>query len=280
MRRLTRWTTGGRSARHSSPAAALCAACLGAALLGGCAGGGDGELATGAAGPADGRAPTRPVPPGGGIDFVPLDGDRDPSEGPPSRRTPGPSGSGADTGADTSAGTGADARRDAESPGGTGSDAPAPRPSGAEGQRPGDDSPGRDRPSPPGPTPPGTPPSDPEHPTTPPPSPSPPSTPDGPAYLTLGEPERASADERWCEQVAVTVHNTGGRPVSDGTITFATHIIGWLGTDWGTVETTQELPVPIAAGEKKEKVWTVCVDSWRVPLGMHIETRDVSARWR
>jgi hypothetical protein len=24
----------------------------------------------------------------------------------------------------------------------------------------------------------------------------------------------------------------------------------------------------------------VCVDAWRVPLGMHIETRDVTVRWK
>ncbi|WKX71675.1 hypothetical protein [Streptomyces sp. XD-27] len=277
MRQLTRWTRGRPDARRSSPAAALCAACLGAALLGGCAGGGDGTLAAGAAGPADGRAPTGPVPPGGGIDFVPLDGDRAPSEGPSPSRTPRPSAGGTDPRTDAGAGTDADARGGPESPAGTGSGAPTPRPSGAGDQPPGGDAPGGDHPTRPGPTPPGTPPSDPEHPTTPP--SSPPSTPGGPAYLTLGEPERTAADERWCEKVAVTVHNTGGKPVKAGTITFATHIIGWLGTDWGTVETTQELPVPIAAGEKKEKTWTVCVDAWRVPLGMHVETRDVSARW-
>ena len=36
---------------------------------------------------------------------------------------------------------------------------------------------------------------------------------------------------------------------------------------------------PIAAGARTERTWTVCVDAWRVPLGMHIETRDVSVRW-
>jgi hypothetical protein len=24
----------------------------------------------------------------------------------------------------------------------------------------------------------------------------------------------------------------------------------------------------------------VCVDAWRVPIGMHVETRDVSVEWK
>ncbi|MGY1580659.1 hypothetical protein [Streptomyces sp. MN13] len=57
-----------------------------------------------------------------------------------------------------------------------------------------------------------------------------------------------------------------------------THVTGALGVDRGTVESTEELPVPIEAGTRKEQAWTVCVDAWRVPLGMHIETRDVSVQ--
>ncbi|WP_245980288.1 hypothetical protein [Streptomyces diacarni] len=98
---------------------------------------------------------------------------------------------------------------------------------------------------------------------------------DGPAVLTAGEPQRAKADKRWCEKVTVRLANTGGRPVTGGKITFSTHIIGGLGVDWATRESTRALPVPIDAGEKKEKTWKVCVDAWRVPLGMHVETREV-----
>lgn len=98
---------------------------------------------------------------------------------------------------------------------------------------------------------------------------------DGPALLTVSEPERAKAGKRWCEKVTVHLVNAGGRPVTGGSITFATHIIGGLGVDWATRESTHALPVPIDAGEKKEKSWTVCVDAWRVPLGMHVETREV-----
>ncbi|MFC8668338.1 hypothetical protein [Streptomyces sp. NPDC057199] len=109
-------------------------------------------------------------------------------------------------------------------------------------------------------------------------SPSNPAKP-GPAVLDIGDPERAPADKRWCEKVTVGFHNTGGTAVRSGTVTFGTHIIGALGIDWATVESAERLPAPIAAGAREEKTWTVCVDAWRVPLGMHIETRDVSVRF-
>ena len=64
-----------------------------------------------------------------------------------------------------------------------------------------------------------------------------------------------------------------------GTVTLGTHIIDALGIDWATIKSTQALPAPIAAGASAKGTWTVCVDDWRVPLGMHIETRDVSAQW-
>ncbi|MFE0099127.1 hypothetical protein [Streptomyces sp. NPDC059009] len=98
--------------------------------------------------------------------------------------------------------------------------------------------------------------------------------------LKVGKPERAAADDRWCEKVTVAFRNTGGAPVRSGTVTFATHVIGALGVDWATIESTEKLPAPIGAGQKKEKTWSVCVDAWRVPLGMHIETRDVSVKWK
>lgn len=28
-----------------------------------------------------------------------------------------------------------------------------------------------------------------------------------------------------------------------------------------------------------ERTWTICVDDWRVPLGMHVETQDVDVDW-
>ncbi|WP_406353503.1 hypothetical protein [Streptomyces sp. NBC_00658] len=111
---------------------------------------------------------------------------------------------------------------------------------------------------------------------------APPKTPvePGPAALTVSTPERESADQRWCERVTVVFRNTGGTAVRSGTVTFGTHIIGALGIDWATIESAEELPVPIAAGAERTKTWTVCVDAWRVPLGMHIETRDVAVQWK
>ncbi|MGW3416569.1 hypothetical protein [Streptomyces phaeochromogenes] len=101
----------------------------------------------------------------------------------------------------------------------------------------------------------------------------------GPAVLYVGDPERGPADKRWCEKVTVGFHNTGGTAVRSGTVTLGTHIIGALGIDWATVESAEKLPAPIAPGAREEKTWTVCVDAWRVPLGMRVETRDVSVRF-
>ncbi|MGW2283607.1 hypothetical protein [Streptomyces phaeochromogenes] len=109
-------------------------------------------------------------------------------------------------------------------------------------------------------------------------SPASPSKP-GPAVLYIGDPEREPADKRWCEKVTVGFRNTGGTAVRSGTVTLGTHIIGALGIDWATVESAEKLPAPIAPGAREEKTWTVCVDAWRVPLGMHVETRDVSVRF-
>ncbi|MFE3328569.1 hypothetical protein [Streptomyces sp. NPDC059176] len=97
--------------------------------------------------------------------------------------------------------------------------------------------------------------------------------------LTIGEPRRTPGDARWCEQVSVSFHNSGESPVRSGSATFATHVIGGLGIDWATIESTQPLPAPIAAGATRSQTYAVCVASWRVPLGMHIETRDVTADW-
>ncbi|MFE7425828.1 hypothetical protein ACFU7B_10225, partial [Streptomyces sp. NPDC057545] len=95
--------------------------------------------------------------------------------------------------------------------------------------------------------------------------------------LTLSAPQRAPADKRWCEKVTVEFRNTGGSPARAGTVTFATHIIGGLGVDWATVESSAPLPTPIDAGAARTRTYTVCADAWRVPLGMHVETREVTA---
>ncbi|MBW8702336.1 hypothetical protein MBT84_22265 [Streptomyces sp. MBT84] len=107
-----------------------------------------------------------------------------------------------------------------------------------------------------------------------------PATPGGPAALSVGAPVREPTDRRWCEKVTLSLRNTGGSAMRSGTVAFGTHIVGALGIDWVTVESTGTLPSPIAAGASTKKTWTVCVDAWRVPLGMHIETRDVSVQWK
>ncbi|MFF3466477.1 hypothetical protein [Streptomyces sp. NPDC002619] len=101
-----------------------------------------------------------------------------------------------------------------------------------------------------------------------------------PAALTWDTPAREPTDQCWCEKVTVTFHNSGGTAARSGEVTFGTHVIDLLGIDWSTIETTEDLPAPIDAGTLKKHTWTICVDSWRVPLGMHIETRDVTATWK
>ncbi|MGW7368539.1 hypothetical protein ACWGI8_35235 [Streptomyces sp. NPDC054841] len=238
--------------------------CLGG-VLAACAGGeqGDGYVAVGAAGAGAEKGPAGVVPPSGKVEFVPLDGAA------PSRsagRPGSPTGTAPEAGADTHTGRGTGTGT------GTGTGAPnTPAPPEAPGT-PGTSTPG---PQPGTGTGTGTPPTSPG--TTPPPAPSPPP---GPAVLVVGELRRAPADQRWCENVTVDFRNTGGVPVRSGTVTFATHIIGALGIDWATIESTQPLPAPIAAGTARTTTYRVCVESWRVPLGMHIDTQDVHASYR
>ncbi|MEV1052603.1 hypothetical protein [Streptomyces sp. NPDC049887] len=71
--------------------------------------------------------------------------------------------------------------------------------------------------------------------------------------------------------------NTGGSEARSGTVVFGTHIVGALGVDWATIDSVRALPAPIAAGTARTTTYRVCVDSWRVPLGMRVETRDVRA---
>ncbi|MEV6650000.1 hypothetical protein [Streptomyces sp. NPDC051219] len=280
MRRLS--VNGRRGVVIGALAAAL--------FLGGLAAGFSGEGQDGflALGGGPERAPTKAVPPRGEVELVPLDGNRTSSTSSPKPAPGSPGGSGG-----ISAGTSAGASWGSASgaPPGTGGGGPedasgAPAlpgtPSGTSsgGRTEGGTSTGTGGGSTGGgtggggssggsaPTAPGTRP------------PAKPAQPPGPAVLTLGAPVRATADRRWCEQVTVEFRNTGGSPVRSGTVTFGTHIIGALGVDWATVESAQPLPAPIAAGARTTKTYTVCVDAWRVPLGMHIETQDVSADWR
>ncbi|MFD3835173.1 hypothetical protein ACFWWC_02800 [Streptomyces sp. NPDC058642] len=241
MLRATTWTHGRRGAAIGASAAV---ACLGAVLAGCGSGGGDGHVAVGAAG---GTRPTVAAEPTGGVRVVPLDG-------PDGSDSPGTEGS-SETGAPgRSPGSGTPGRPEAQRvPEASGAPSgPAPSAGGAES----------------GPTP-----------TSSPAEPSPTASAAAPAALTVSDPAREATDQRWCEKVTLVLRNSGGSAVRSGTVTFGTHIIGALGIDWGTVESAVALPVPIGAGARKEKTWTVCVEAWRVPLGMYIETRDVSVRW-
>ncbi|MGW6910110.1 hypothetical protein [Streptomyces sp. NPDC054940] len=250
----TTWTHGRRCALIGASAAVVC---LGGALAA-CGGGGSGEgyVATGAAGGPP-RVSGTAVLPTGEVTLVPLDG----PEG-------GEVGEGG--------GTGRASGNSGNSPGREGSqEPPSPEGAGRSPQLPGitpepagtpadsDTAPGSS------PTP-----STAETPLT----PSTPSTPLPPAKLTVSDPVREPTDKRWCEKVTLGFHNSGGTAVRSGTVTFGTHIIGALGIDWATIESTEKLPAPIGAGARKEKTWTVCVEAWRVPLGMHIETRDVEVQ--
>ncbi|MFI0241709.1 hypothetical protein [Streptomyces sp. NPDC016845] len=255
-------------------------ACLGAVAAFGGGAGPDGYVAVGTAGgkQSPGTAPS------GEVRLVPLDPDgteppRQPPTGSPDSpdteesasaeggatgsRASGDGSAGRDRGSapgpDTARGTGRGGAGSGTRTGaGTGSGSGAGSGTGAGSAQ------GTRTPAPPGTSAPGT--------------PSAPAT-AGPAALKVGEPVLQGADKRWCQKVTLALRNSGGSAVRAGTVTFRTHIIGSLGVDWATVESTEKLPVPIGAGEEKKKTWTVCVESWRVPLGMHIETRDVSVDW-
>ncbi|MET8679069.1 hypothetical protein ABZW18_16210 [Streptomyces sp. NPDC004647] len=289
MRRMTRGLPlhGRRDRAIASSAAALCLA----ALLAGCGGDGadDGYVAVGAVGPGSDGASARFVPPEGDVTLVPLDGRGDGSHAPGGgdraaardggERTAGTSGpgdtprgdgGGGERGGDGKGGrpggrpgTGPGGGADDGSPGaggttgsGSGSGSGSGAAAGGGSGRPGDHDDGPADPAPPTPK------------------------PQTPASLSTGAPERTATDKRWCEKVTLELRNTGDRPVTSGTVTFGIHIIGALGTDWATIGSTRELPAPIDGGTRQKKTWTVCVDAWRVPLGMHIETQDVDVHWR
>lgn len=275
MRRQTFGRPGRRGAALAASAAVLC---LGA-VLAGCgdgAGGGDGYTAVGAAAAGPGKSPSGAVAPSGKVTLIPLDGAGDgggSGAGEPSGASPSPGSS-----AGTSARDG-----DTEASGGVGTQTARPGASGSPAQTSGAS---RGPAATSGTPPRGSGPSDGSTGSTGPTAPASPSAPGapagpaGPAVIVVGAPVRAAAGERWCEEVTVEFRNTGGSPALSGTVTFATHIIGGLGIDWATRESTAPLPVPISAGAARKKTYTVCVDAWRVPLGMRIETRDLTAVWK
>ncbi|MFJ3979387.1 hypothetical protein [Streptomyces sp. NPDC090021] len=262
-----------KGSRAATALLALC--CTTAAGLTGCGGPGrEGFSAVGAAAPGPERGAGENVAPQGGVEFQQFGSPSAAggSAAPPatSAAPPGPEGAGGAGGAGGSTPGGATSTApggSASAPGSTGGPGRTPTPPGTPG------APGTADPTgPTGPTSPGGPPS---RPGTTPPAP-PPAT---PAQLTLSAPVRSAAADRWCERVAVTFTNTGTTAARSGTVSFATHVIGALGVDWATITTTQPLPAPIAGGASKTQTYTVCLEAWRVPLGMHVDTRKVTATW-
>ncbi|WP_259656612.1 hypothetical protein [Streptomyces sp. gCLA4] len=256
--------------KGSRAATALLALCCTATVgLTGCGGPGrEGFSAVGAAAPGPERGAGENVAPQGGVEFQQLGGPSvggSPASPGTSATPPGPDGAGGPTsGGATSTAPGGPA----SAPGSTGGPGRTPIPPGTPG------APAPANPTgPTGPTSPGGPPS---RPGTTPPAPPPPAT---PAQLTLSAPVRSAAADRWCERVAVTFTNTGTTAARSGTVSFATHVIGALGIDWATITSTQPLPAPIAGGASKTQTYTVCLEAWRVPLGMHVDTRKVTATW-
>ncbi|MGW6708567.1 hypothetical protein ACWGDE_27255 [Streptomyces sp. NPDC054956] len=248
-----------RKASQSAALLVLCATAAAAALTG-CGGPArEGYVAVGAVGPGSERGAGANVAPKGGVEFQPLP----PAAAGPSASSESPaSSSGTQPGA-----------AGAQTPGGsTPGGGPATLPGGSGG--PSAVAPGTAAPGTPGGAP-GSGASPSAKPGT-----SAPATPAAtPAMLGVGAPTRSPAAERWCENVTVSFTNTGSTEASSGTVGFATHIIGALGVDWATITSTQPLPAPIAGNTTKTQTYRVCVESWRVPLGMHIETRKVTATW-
>lgn len=242
-------------------AAGSCAALLLTAFaVGGCAGdGGTGHVAIGGVGPSpDSTAGSADTPPDGRVVMVPLDGS-------PPRGAPGTSAPpGTHAGGPPAAGNGPVPPGSGHSS--TSAPPPVSKPGPAPSKPPGHPGSTGSTPGTPGtPGNPGTPPGG-----------SGPTTPPAPAHLVVSVPLRTADADRWCEKVTVTFTNTGGRPVTAGTVTFGTHIIGGLGIDWATIDTAKPVPVPLAGGASRTASWDLCVDAWRVPLGMHIETRDAT----
>ncbi|MFJ3879230.1 hypothetical protein ACIPW5_17435 [Streptomyces sp. NPDC090077] len=270
-------------------ALALTLCCWALAALTGCGQDRDGHVFVGAAAAGPERGAGENVPPRGQVELQPLaSGGPAASAGAPALTPPGAPGSQPPGGSAEGGGTATAPVGSAPAPG-TPPDPGTPAAPGGTGGAGTGATPGAPGtpPAPPAPpTTPGTPgaPSTPGTPGTPaPPAPkpgtTPPAPPATPARLTLGTPVRAAASARWCERVTVTFTNTGTTAARSGTVSFATHVIGALGVDWATVTTTQPLPAPIAGGGSKTQTYTVCVEAWRVPLGMHVETRNVTASW-
>ncbi|GAU66903.1 collagen-like protein [Streptomyces sp. NBRC 110611] len=254
--------------------------CLGA-LLTGCGSTPEkGYAALGAAGPGDEDAPTRPIPPQDGVQLTPLENQGDPGGRAGQGQRSTPDGTGGPGGLGRTGGPGRPGGGIASANGRPGPSTPPTGPDTDGHPRP------PTPPSPPSPAPPApSSPSPPSDPTSPsgspkPPFPTTPAGPNAPDGLLIGKPRLADTDVRWCERVTLDFLNTGSAPVTAGTVTFGTHLIGPLGIDWATATSRHKLPLPLNPGERKSGTWRVCVAAWRVPPGMRIDTQDATFTWQ
>ncbi|MGG2461658.1 hypothetical protein ACO0M4_17870 [Streptomyces sp. RGM 3693] len=265
--------------RRTTPVAHVASAsaavlCLGVLLTGCGSAAGSGYAAVGAAGPSDGTAPTKPAPPPGSVELTPLDGDG------AGTHDSGPAGSPGSSGHPDPAAPGPSSGTAGHTPSGTPGTPPTGPPGSPTGPSTGHGSggaPGSTAPSPPGGSP-APPPGG--SPAPEPPSPTIPAGPDAPSGLVVGKPALSDTDVRWCQRITIDFLNTGDRPVTAGTVTFGSHVIGALGIDWATLDSTHQLPLPLAPDKPATGTWRVCVDAWRVPLGMHLDTKDVTFKWK
>lgn len=237
--------------------------CLGGVLAAcGSGGGGDGYVAVGAAGGSPG-GPGAVVAPSGDVSLMPLEGGGDAAPDSKGTNTSGSSGSGetaSGPGSESGSASGETTSSSGDPADGSGTSTP-PSGDGNSGRTSGGSNGGSGGTS--------------GHASaTPTPTASGSTASPGPAVLSVGTPSREATDQRWCEKVTVSFRNTGGTAVRSGTVTFGTHIIGALGIDWATIESTEDLPAPITAGTRKDKTWTVCVDRFyegSFLLGAHME---------
>ncbi|WP_046726397.1 hypothetical protein [Streptomyces humi] len=230
--------------------------CLAGSLTACGGGSGGGYTAVGAAGGPQ-ETSARPT---GSVTLVPLDGPKGTAGG-PTASTHGPAGTTTGGAASAADGTG-DSANSTDGTGGS-ADGTGNSASGTAPSAPSRSGTGTGRPQPSGPAASNS---------------ARPSAPSA-AALTWSAPTREATDRRWCEKVTVSFRNSGGTAVRSGTVTLGTHIIDLLGIDWSTITATRPLPTPIGPDSRTDKTWTVCVDDWRVPLGMHIETRVETVDW-
>ena len=102
------------------------------------------------------------------------------------------------------------------------------------------------------------------------------SAPLSPAALSASAPTTGATAHRWCQNVTLALTNSGGQAATAAMVTFSTHVIGSLGVDWWTYATSQPLRAPVPGHASATESWTVCLDDWQVPAGMHMETRAAS----